>query len=65
MSEQYYYEPRRTQGLWYAVVYHYVNDKEVIDYKSNKYEGLGGENQAIDDVTDWMEDNEIEAEAAY
>lgn len=61
----YYYEARRKSGHYYAVVYHYDEQglKETIDYQTHEYgTDQTSQDMAIDDVVEWLEDNNIEAE---
>lgn len=56
-----YYEARRFQQSWYGIVYHYGEDwdKEISYYRTAL---VDTEAEAYDLVTDWLEEQGIEAQ---
>jgi hypothetical protein len=58
---KHYYTARRSNSVWYGLVYHYSNidEGEVIDYKS---EGVETSYEGYDLAREWADDEGLEVE---
>lgn len=56
---KYYYDAVEAEEGYFGRVYHYENDRKVVDFKGTI---VLQENKAIDEAAEWLEDNGIEAE---